>query len=136
MAMILKRIAFLFACLAATVLFTSCADSDSRYGYADGSAPFTEPSEEMAESRAVGGTSSQRSSTRRPVTNEPRPWDSGSASASSTAASQFPVAQKISGKPGLVRSPYAPYAGEVDVKGIAAGTQVKCPYTGKIFVVP
>ena len=38
--------------------------------------------------------------------------------------------------PGFIRSPYAPEAGLVDVRGIKPGTLVRCPYTGRYFVVP
>lgn len=72
---------------------------------------------------------------RRSVTNEPRPWDAPSTPAASPKAS-YPVGIAIPGKPGRVKSPWAQYAGEVDVKGIASGTPVTCPYSGKIFVVP
>jgi uncharacterized Zn-finger protein len=42
----------------------------------------------------------------------------------------------VSGRPGFVYSPYAGRNQVVDVTGLKAGTEVKCPYTGKIFRVP
>ena len=44
---------------------------------------------------------------------------------------RFNVAQA-----GYIHSPYAPDAGWVNVRGIAPGTPVVCPYTGRVFVVP
>jgi hypothetical protein len=42
----------------------------------------------------------------------------------------------IQGKPGFVRSPYAPSKGEIDIRRYRKGTQLKCPFTGKTFIAP
>jgi hypothetical protein len=57
-------------------------------------------------------------------------------SATGAAPKDFPVGTPVAGKPGFVTSPYKPYAGYVDVRGFTPGEQVKCPYSGKIFLVP
>jgi hypothetical protein len=53
-----------------------------------------------------------------------------------TEQRQVPYGTPVAGKPGFVTSPYAPYAGYVDVRGFPPNTEVKDPYSGKIFLVP
>jgi len=48
----------------------------------------------------------------------------------------MPYGIPVPNKPGFVTSPYAPKAGYVDVRGFASGTEVKDPYSGKIFLTP
>ena len=62
----------------------------------------------------------------KPATVEPTP----------APGQKFPYAIPVENKPGFVRSPYAPDAGMIDVRGFPTDTQVKDPYTGKIFLVP
>lgn len=53
-----------------------------------------------------------------------------------TTAREVAYGTPVPGKPGFVTSPHSPYAGYVDVRGFPPGTEVKCPYSGKIFLVP
>jgi hypothetical protein len=48
----------------------------------------------------------------------------------------LPYGTPVPGKKGLVTSPYAPDSGYVDVRNFPPGTQVKDPYSGKIFLTP
>lgn len=130
-----------------SLLLGACASSDSGgYAGADQSAPYTEPApldpnnsiaHPLPSHEPAPTTSGMPSNNapRRSVTNEPKPWDNPGSSSSSPKVN-YPTGIPISGKPGLVKSPYAQYAGEVDVKGIPSGTTVRCPFTGKIFIVP
>ena len=47
-----------------------------------------------------------------------------------------PYGNPIPGRPGFVNSPHAARNQLVDVTGLPAGMEVKCPYSGKLFRVP
>lgn len=68
--------------------------------------------------------------------NDPTAATTPSTSSSTSAArGDYPYGVPVPDKPGFVRSPYSPDK-LTDVRGYAPGTEVKDPYTGKIFLVP
>ncbi|MDQ6860533.1 MAG: hypothetical protein M3032_05170 [Verrucomicrobiota bacterium] len=67
-----------------------------------------------------------------PVTE---PTTTAPAEKTQAAKGDYPYGVPVPGKPGFVRSPYSPDK-MTDVRGYAPGTEVKDPYTNKIFLVP
>jgi hypothetical protein len=64
------------------------------------------------------------------VTTPPPP-----AAPTKVAKGDYPYGIPVPGKPHLVESPYSP-GKYIDVEGFPPGTEVKDPYTDKIFLVP
>ena len=58
------------------------------------------------------------------------------APAAKQGKSGLPYGTPVPGKPGLVTSPFSPDTGYIDVSSFPPGTEVKDPYTGKIFLAP
>ena len=72
-----------------------------------------------------------------PATTAPPdvPMDPPPAATAQVPKGDYPYGVPVPGKPGFVRSPYSPDK-MTDVRGYAPGTEVKDPYTQKIFLVP
>ena len=66
---------------------------------------------------------------------ETAPSPPPTAAPTKVAKGDYPYGIPVPGKPHLVESPYAP-GKYVDVEGFPPGTEVKDPYTDKIFLVP
>ena len=92
--------------------------------------PVTSPSSSQQQRIA-----SRTSSTETPSGNAPTK-SKGSPPRSTAAQPQFPTAEPVPGRPGLVFNPYDPNGGYIDVSGYAPGSKVKDPDSQKIFVVP
>ena len=94
--------------------------------------PKTEPKKEPAPTVAANTAPTKPAADPTPKLEpktEPAP-------APQAAAPKLPFGAPIPGRPGFVNSPFAEKHQLVDVTGLSVGTEVKCPYTGKLFRVP
>jgi hypothetical protein len=72
-----------------------------------------------------------------PAVGPPNQENVRSASAASKGVKRdAPYGIPVPGRKGFVTSPFAPEAGYVDVRSFPPGTEVKDPYSGKVFRTP
>ena len=84
-------------------------------------------------------SNSQTSPSPTPVSAPPNPNNVRVAKATAAKTKQngdIPYGIPVPGKQGLVTSPFSPDSGYIDVRSFPPGTEVRDPYTGKIFLTP
>jgi hypothetical protein len=133
--------------LCAVVALSACSSSEtarrdrSRFGYQGEDPEKPRPTEYLPPepSESAPATNQETARQDQPTTPPPppsKPSDAGSTPPATAEKKDYPYGTPVPGKSGFVTSPHAPYSGYVDVRGFPPGTEVKDPYTGKIFLVP
>ncbi|PYL61930.1 MAG: hypothetical protein DMF24_05655 [Verrucomicrobia bacterium] len=96
----------------------------------EGFAPGTEVKDPYAEGKTFLVPSITQTSPITPATTTSQPTFPQSTGA-------LPVAKPVPNKPGFVNNPYDPNSKVLlDVRGKAAGTKLKDPFSGKLFITP
>jgi hypothetical protein len=96
------------------------------------------------QSKRDNGTTVKGNDLRPPELKEPEATESPEPVTTRIASSvpaqrprtDLPYGVPVPNKPGFVVSPYSPNTGYVDIRGFPSGTEVKDPYTGKVFITP
>ena len=96
------------------------------------------------QSKGDNGTTVKRNDLRPPELKEPEPTETQEPVTTRTASrvsaqrprTDVPYGVPVPNKPGFVISPYSPNTGYVDIRGFPSGTEVKDPFTGKVFITP
>jgi hypothetical protein len=97
--------------------------------------PKTKGNEQPAEYPPTPAPTLPPTPTATATTSQP-PVRPASAPPTKNSKRDIPYGIPVPNKPGFVTSPYSPKSGYVDVRGFPSGTEVKDPYSGKIFLTP